>query len=104
MAVDVHSTYITTNQQQHKCTSYQYSPSSLHKKLDYTNLLVANMVQKGAITEEIKLGKDDKYHIILHNSLHWVVDSRANSEFFIFVTYLTVVCTFLHHLHQGNLA
>lgn len=33
MAVDVHSTYITTNQQQHKCTSYQYSPSFTAQKI-----------------------------------------------------------------------
>lgn len=33
MAVDVHSTCITTNQQQHKCTSYQYSPSFTARKI-----------------------------------------------------------------------
>ena len=38
---------------------------SLHEKLDYTNLLGANMVQKGAITEEIEQGKDGKYHICI---------------------------------------
>lgn len=60
------------------------------------------MVQKRAITEEIEQGKESdgkyhiKYHIILHTSLHWVVDSRANAEFSIFVInfYLTLVCTF----------
>ena len=76
---------------------------SVHEKLDHTNLLGANMLQKGASEEEIKQGEDGKYHI-LHTSLHWVVDSRANAEFSIFIIYLTVVCTFLHHLHQVNLA
>ena len=38
---------------------------SLHEKLDYINLLGADMVQKGAITEEIEQGKDGKYHICI---------------------------------------
>ena len=56
------------------------------------------MVQKGAIEEEIKPGKDGTYHI-LHTSLHWVVNSGANALFSIFAIYLTLVCNFLHHLH-----
>ena len=44
------------------------------------------MLQKGASEEEIKQGRDGKYHI-LHTSLHWVVNSRANVVFSILGIY-----------------
>ena len=70
MAVHVHSTRtrITTNQQQHKINALVTNAVllSLHEKLDCnTNFLGANMVQKGVIKEEIKQGKDGKYHICI---------------------------------------